>query len=228
MRTVRKLALLTSVAVVFAAARIELRGAEPADVSADDALKRLLEGNARYVSGKVQSPTPGDIAKRREEVAKGQKPFAVVVSCSDSRVGPEIVFDQGAGEVFVVRTAGEVMDTAAIGSIEYAVAHLGPQLVVVLGHERCGAVEAAVAGAKEPGHIQDLIKAIEPAVKETKGQPGNAVDNAIRANALDVAKQLSSTGPILAERVKGGQLKIIGAYISLETGKVNVLEAAKK
>jgi carbonic anhydrase len=202
--------------------------AEPAAVTAGDALQRLIEGNKRFVAGKLHSPTSGEIIKRRAEVALEQKPFAVIVSCSDSRVGPEIVFDQGIGEIFVVRTAGEVVDTAALGSIEYAVAHLGTPLVVVLGHERCGAVSAAVADAKEPGHIADVLKAIQPAVKETKGQPGDKVDNAIRANALDVAKQLQTTGPILAERVKSGRLKISAAYISLDTGKVELLEREKK
>jgi carbonic anhydrase len=215
-------------AVVFLVTYAPARSAEPATVTADDAIKQLMDGNERFVAGKLHSPNPGEIIKRRAEVAHEQKPFAVVVSCSDSRVGPEIVFDQGIGEIFVVRTAGEVMDNAALGSIEYAVEHLGPQLIVVLGHERCGAVSAAVADAKEPGHIADVLKAIQPAVKETKGQPGDKVDNAIRANALDVAEQLQASGPILAGRVKSGRLKISAAYISLDTGKVVLLEREKK
>ena len=141
---------------------------------------------------------------------------------------PEIVFDQGIGDVFVVRTAGEVMDDAALGSIEYAVEHFGTPLIVVLGHQRCGAVKAAVAGAKASGHIADILKAIQPAVRETKGQPGDAVDNAIRANALDVAARLQAGDPILATRVKSGRLKVVAAYISLGTGKVELLERAKK
>jgi carbonic anhydrase len=201
---------------------------EPPSISSAAALKQLLEGNERFVAGNLHAPTPAAVVKRRAEVAKKQNPIAVVVSCSDSRVGPELVFDQDIGDIFVVRTAGEVMDTAAIGSIEYAVAHLGTPLVIVLGHEHCGAVAAAVADAKEPGHIADVLKAIQPAVKETKGQPGDAVDNAVRANALDVAEQLQSTAPILADAVKSGRLKIVGGYISLNTGKVELLEREKK
>jgi carbonic anhydrase len=219
------MALLAALTLLPAATALS---AEPSTIDADGALKRLLDGNARFVAGKLHSPTSEEVVKRRAEVAHVQKPFAIVVSCSDSRVGPEIVFDQGIGDIFVVRTAGEVVDNAALGSIEYAVAHLGAPLVVVLGHERCGAVSAAVAGAKEPGHIADVLKAIQPAVDETKGKPGDAVDNAIRANALDVAAHLQATGPILAEQVKSGHLKIMGAYISLDTGKVEMLERGKK
>lgn len=115
------------------------------------------------------------------------------------------------------------MDAAALGSIEYAVEHLGSQLILVLGHERCGAVSAAVANAKEPGHIATVLKAIEPAVEQTKGKPGDPVDNAVRAQALDVAKQLREAKPILAERVQAGKLKIVAARYDLDTGKVEVL-----
>ena len=163
------------------------------------------------------------ITEARGAGAKGQNPFAVIVGCSDSRVGPEMVFDQGLGDLFVVRTAGEVVDSAALGSIEYAVEHLGSSLIVVLGHERCGAVSAAVAGAKEPGHIAAVLKAIEPAVKQTKGNPGDPVENAVRAQALDVAKQLQEAEPILAERVQSGKLKIVAARYDLDTGKIDLL-----
>jgi carbonic anhydrase len=166
---------------------------------------------------------PEQIAEARGAVAKGQNPFAVIVGCSDSRVGPEIVFDRGLGDLFVVRAAGEVVDSAALGSIEYAVEHLGSSLIVVLGHERCGAVSAAVAGAKEPGHIAAVLKSIEPAVKQTKGNPGDPVENAVRAQALDVAQQLQEAQPILAERVQSGKLKIVAARYDLDTGKIDLL-----
>jgi carbonic anhydrase len=192
-------------------------------VSSDQALKRLMQGNARFVSGHLAHAGPEEIAEARSAVAKSQNPFAVIVGCSDSRVGPETVFDQGVGSLFVVRTAGEVMDTAALGSIEYAVEHLGTPLIVVLGHERCGAVSAAVAGATEHGHLAALLKAIEPAIKQTKGKPGDPVENAVRAQALDVAAQLRSTQPILAERVQAGKLKIVAARYDLDTGKVELL-----
>jgi carbonic anhydrase len=200
-----------------------MRGDAPSTVNADEALKLLQAGNQRYVEGKLNSVTPDELARRRAELVQGQKPFAVVVCCSDSRVGPEIVFDQELGNIFVVRTAGEVLDAAGIGSIEYAVAHLGSSLVLVLGHEHCGAVAAAVADAKEPGHIAAIVKAIRPAVKRTKGLTGDPVDNAVRANVQDIAARLRATGPILADKVKAGGLKVIGATVSLNTGKVEVV-----
>ena len=125
----------------------ELLAEEPSAVTAAEALHRLEEGNARFVSGLLSSTTPAALAASREKVAQGQKPFAVIVGCSDSRVGPEVIFDQKLGDIFVIRTAGEVVDDVALGSIEYAVEHLGAPLIVVLGHQRCGAVDAAVAGS---------------------------------------------------------------------------------
>lgn len=220
-------ALVVLLAVMAALVSANMvQSAEPAAISAEDALAKLVDGNQRFVDGKLNKATPEELKNRRAEVAHGQKPIAIVVGCSDSRVGPEIVFDQSVGDIFVVRTAGEVVDNAALGSIEYAVEHLGTPLIVVLGHERCGAVAAAVAGAKEPGQIGTVLKAIEPAVEETKGQPGDAVDNAIRANVQDVVRKLQSAGPILAERVKQGRLKVVPAYISLDTGKVELLDKA--
>jgi carbonic anhydrase len=156
-------------------------------LSPNDALKRLMEGNDRFVEGKMK---PHDFISERAELALGQNPFAVIVGCSDSRVAPEIVFDEGLGDLFVVRNAGEVVDDAALGSIEYAIEYLGTTLVVVLGHERCGAVSAAVAGGKVLGHIAAVLKDIEPAVQEAKGKPGDPIENAVRAQAVQVARQL--------------------------------------
>ena len=200
-----------------------MRGDAPSTVNADEALKLLQAGNQRYVDGKLNSVTPDEMAQRRAELAQGQKPFAVVVCCSDSRVGPEIIFDQELGNIFVVRTAGEVLDAVGIGSIEYAVAHLGSPLVLVLGHEHCGAVAAAVADAKEPGHIAAIVKAIRPAVKRTQGLKGDPVENAVRANVQDITTRLRTTGPILAAKVNAGGLKVIGATVSLSTGKVELV-----
>jgi carbonic anhydrase len=199
------------------------RGDAPSTVNADEALRLLQAGNQRYVEGKLNSVTADEMARRRAELVQGQKPFAVVVCCSDSRVGPEIVFDQELGNIFVVRTAGEVLDAAGIGSIEYAVAHLGSPLVLVLGHEHCGAVAAAVAEAKEPGHIAAIVKAIQPAVARTRGLKGDPVENAVRANVQDIAARLRVTGPILATKVKAGTLKVFGATFSLRTGNVVLL-----
>ena len=191
-------------------------------VLADMALKRLQAGNAHFVDD--SSTRTNKHAKRRAEVAEKQKPFAIVVSCSDSRVGPEVVFDQGLGDLFVVRTAGHVVDDVGLGSIEYAVEHLGASLILVLGHERCGAVAATVAGGKAHGHLPAIVKAIQPAVAKTKGQPGDAVDNAVRANVREVAARLKKAGPVLAERVTDGTLKVAGARYDLDTGRVEIIE----
>jgi len=128
------------------------------------------------------------------------------------------------GDIFVVRTAGEVVDAIVLGSLEYAIEHLGTKLIVVLGHERCGAVTAAVSGATDTGDIPDVLKAISPAVEETKGQSGDAIENAVRANARDIARRLKSSGPIIAPRVQSGEVKIVAAYYSLDTGQVELLK----
>ena len=201
---------------------------EPAGVTADDALRRLDQGNDRFVAGRVSETTPASITEIRRKVAQVQKPFAIIVGCSDSRVGPEVLFDQKIGDIFVIRTAGEVVDSIGLGSIEYAVAHLGVPLIVVLGHERCGAVSAAVSGAKERGHIATVLKAIKPAVNMSKGQPGDPVENAVRAQAIDVAAYLKAAGPILKEAVRSGKLKVIAARYDLDSGKVSLLPAKER
>jgi carbonic anhydrase len=129
-------------------------------------LKKLSDGNTRFVTSHMIHPNISDI--RRTEVAQGQKPFAVILTCSDSRVPPEIIFDQGLGDLFVIRTAGEVVDDIAIASIEYAIEHLGVKLIVVMGHQKCGAVDAAVKGGKFTLHIDQLVEEIMPAVKKAK------------------------------------------------------------
>ena len=220
----RSLAALGCILTAFNAALSH----EPSAVSAAEALQRLEQGNARFVAGHLSSTSPAGIAASRRKVAQDQKPFAIIVGCSDSRVGPEVIFDQKVGDIFVIRTAGEVVDAVALGSIEYAVAHLGSPLIVVLGHERCGAVSAAVSGAREPGHIATILKAIQPAVQQTKGQPGDAVDNTVCAHALDVAGQLQSAGPILKQAVQDGKIRIVAARYDLDSGKVSLLSTARK
>jgi len=200
---------------------------EPAGVTADEALRRLELGNARFVGGRLSGTTPAWIAESRRKVAQGQKPFAIIVGCSDSRVGPEVVFDQHVGDLFVIRTAGEVVDPVGMGSIEYAVAHLGTPLLVVLGHQRCGAVTAAVSGEKEPGHIGAVLKAIRPAVRIAKGRAGDPVENAVRAQALQVAAQLNASRPVLKDAVRSGKLKIVAARYDLDSGKVSWLDSPR-
>lgn len=194
------------------------------NVGADEALSRLLSGDKRFVAGRSSDPTGPALIERRHALANEQKPFAVIVGCSDSRVPPELVFDVSLGDIFVIRTAGEVVDEVGLGSIEYAVEHLGTRLVVVLGHQHCGAVSAAVAGATETGDIPNVLKAISPAVEETKSKPGDAIENAVRANARNIAKRLQSAGPIIAPRVQSGEVKIVAAYYSLDTGQVELLK----
>jgi carbonic anhydrase len=190
-------------------------------LNVQQSLKKLLDGNKRCVVCKQQNPRQD--ARRRKEVSKGQKPFAVIVGCSDSRIPPELIFDQGLGDLFVVRLAGNIVDALALGSIEYAVEHLDTKLVVVLGHGKCGAVTAATKGPDAPGHVGAIVKAIQPAVKKVQKMPGDLVDNAIRANASLVVNKIRSSKPILAEMVNKGEIEVIGAYYNIETGAVELL-----
>ena len=160
------------------------------DSEIGQALEKLVEGNKRYFLLKQSHPNQG--IERRKEVKNGQKPFAVIVGCSDSRIPPEIIFDQGLGDLFVIRVAGNIVDDVALGSIEYAASHLGSQLVVVLGHSKCGAVTATVQGGEVHGHIGSIVKAIAPAVERAKAETGDLTDNSIKANALLVADQIKS------------------------------------
>jgi carbonic anhydrase len=235
MKLARRAALVLLALVPLSVAAIEIAAAPQAaapakahagPVTADEALKMLMEGNERFVSGKPRSRA-GDVA-RRAELAQSQSPYAVIVCCSDSRVGPELVFDSGLGDLFVIRTAGEVFADPGYGSIEYAVEHLHAPLVVVVGHERCGAVSAAVAGGEAPGHIASIVKALQPAVQATKGQPGDAIENAVKEQVRELVAKLQSTGPILSEFAHEGKLKIVGAYHDLDTGKVEMLPGEKK
>ncbi len=196
--------------------------AEPTNISADEAVQRLKDGNQRFVEGKATHDRQN--ADRRSEVAKGQKPFAIIVCCSDSRVSPEIVFDQGLGDLFVVRAAGEVVDDAGLGSIEYAVEHFGTQLVVVEGHSQCGAVSAALSGGEVHGHVRVVVDAIKPVIEKVKAQPGDTLENAVLANVRQIAKRLEDAPPVLADRVKAGKLKIVGACYDLESGRVKPVE----
>src|SRR6266498_538093 len=231
------------------------RAADPAHpdqpiVSPAEAMARLKEGNGRFTAGNLQHPhessderaymaansyenvgmiflgmTAEQAAKRRAELTKSQHPFATIVSCSDSRVPPEIVFDEGLGDLFVVRVAGNVMNDESLGSIEYSVDHLGVRLVLVLGHQSCGAVKAAketiAAKGKAPGHIQSLVTAIKPAVEATVN---GDLDATIKANVKHVADALRSSTPILKGKVDSGEMKVIGGYYNLDTGAVSFLD----
>ena len=191
-------------------------------VSAADALKMLLDGNQRFVEGKPVHPNQ-DTA-RRGVLAGGQQPFVGILSCSDSRVAPEIIFDQGLGDVFIVRDAGNVAGSLAIESLYYTTAHLGSRLILVLGHSKCGAVAATQSG--HGSEIPDTAKLIEPAVTKAKGMPGDALDNAIAENVRLNVKTLSESEP-LAKMVQSGQIQIVGAVYDLSTGRVAIIDLPK-
>ena len=184
--------------------------------------QKLIDGYSRFVSSQMIHPNSGDV--KRTELAEGQHPFAVIVSCSDSRVPPELIFDQGLGDLFVIRTAGEVVDAIGEASIEYAVEHLGVKLIVVMGHQKCGAVGAAVKGGKLTPNLDKLVAAIAPAVKKAKGETGDLLDNAVRENALMIVNQLKNSKPVLHEFVEKHGLKIVGAYYNLLDGVVTFLQ----
>jgi len=187
-------------------------------VNADKALKMLLDGNQRFVTEQYADNNNGQI--RRDELTKGQHPSAIIVSCSESRVPPELVFDEGLGDLFVVRTAGEVVDDVALGSIEYAIEHLNVKLVVVLGHEECGAVKATIAGGEVPGHIVSIAKAIAPAINQAKMQEGDLLTNSIEANVDLIVDKLKTSEPIIKEYIEKEHVEVVGAVYELKTGKV--------
>ena len=186
--------------------------------SAQTALQWVKFGNERHMAGRYVHWHQS--AERRGEVAGAQHPHAIVVACSDSRVPPEILFDQGLGDLFVVRVAGNVVGDHELASIEYAAEHLGVPLVIVLGHQRCGAVAAAVKGGDMPGHLGSLISALAPAVSRTKGIEGDRVDNTVHSNVRLVVDAIRTSEPVLSHMVNSGKLEVVGAYYSLDTGEV--------
>jgi len=196
-------------------------------LAADEALQRLLKGNQRFVHGSTKNPrrAPADF----RALAEGQRPVAVIMGCADSRVPPELLFDQGVGDLFVVRVAGNVVGGGGVfvkGSIEYAVAELGVRLIMVLGHSSCGAVKAAIKhvddGDPLPGAIAELVNRIRPAVIKAKDMPGDQLANAISANVLLGVETLNNLDPIVRPAVSSGQAKVVGAVYDLRTGAVTL------
>jgi len=188
--------------------------------SPDQALNELLAGNKRFVANKRTSPniTPS----RLTEVAAGQNPFAAVLSCADSRVPVEIVFDQGLGDIFVVRNAGNIATPEEIGSLEFGTAVLGTKVLMVIGHQACGAVQATIAGKPVPGQIGSILAAIQPAVDQVKDKPGDALLNATRANVLFQITKLKKS-PVISGLINEGKLKIVGGYYDLDTGEISLV-----
>jgi carbonic anhydrase len=198
-------------------------------ITADEALQKLLDGNHRYVANQMTGQKLCD-ATTRHSLTKGQSPYAIILCCSDSRVPPEIIFDKGLGEIFVVRVAGNVPDPIILGSIEYAADHLGSPLIMVLGHGRCGAVTAAVnaKGEAHEGNVGEIIKALAPAVsqaeKEAAGKDkAQLVEMAIDNNIRLVCRSLSEQSKVIKSMADAGKVKIVGAKYDLDDGKVSLL-----
>jgi carbonic anhydrase len=207
-----------------------LGGAAPALASPvvdtpGDALAALLAGNRRFVAGRARHPHQSLADLHR--LAAGQHPFAITVGCADSRVPPELLFDQGLGDLFDNRVAGNIVDDLLLGSIEFAVEEFGSPLIVILGHERCGAIKATVdainTGGTAPGHIADIVDALKPIVQPVLTQPGDVVDNAVRANIHAQAARLIGRSEIIAEHVAAGELRIVGARYDLDDGRVTLV-----
>lgn len=192
--------------------------------TADQALEMLMEGNARYVSGET---LPRDFAADRADLAEGQAPFAAILGCADSRVAPELAFDQSRGQLFVVRVAGNTLNTDNLASLEFSTAVLGAPLIMVLGHSACGAIAAAIDvvqnDAELPGHLPDLIEPIKPAVEAVLDQPGDLLTNAIEENVRLTVAQIAGAGPIVSAAVESGKVKVVGAVYDLATGKVELI-----
>jgi carbonic anhydrase len=186
------------------------------------ALQELITGNKRFVEGRPRHPDQEE--EDRDDIAERQRPSAVVLGCSDSRVPPTIVFDQGLGFIFEVRTAGHVIDNVVLGSIEYAVTHLRTQLVLVLGHTECGALDAALDGGSPQGHLSAVTGALQPIVKAVRGARGDPLSLAVKANVKWVRDRLRVKEPILSQLVHQGRLEIEGAIYDLDTGKVTLVK----
>lgn len=215
--------LLIALLFVFAnqSAAMASEAAGALSVSGKEAHKMMIEGNKRYVGEKATHKHQD--STRRMDVTGGQHPFAIVISCSDSRVPPEIIFDQGIGDLFIIRLAGNIVDDAALGSIEYAVEHLGVKYIMVLGHESCGAVKATVQGGEAPGHIGCIVKAIKPAIDSVRGRTADLPEVGMRANVVMTVQMLKTADPILKPLFEKGELMIVGARYDLDDGRVDVL-----
>ncbi len=187
------------------------------NMTPDQALRQLMAGNQRFVAQKRKSPNQDVV--RLTEVASGQKPFAAILGCADSRVPSEIVFDQGLGDLFVCRIAGNIAVPEEIGSLEFGAAVLGAKVIMVMGHERCGAVDATLKGNQVPGQIGSLLDAIRPSLARAKNLPGDPLENACKANITYQVEKLKAS-PVLAGLITAGKLKIFGGYYDLDKGTV--------
>lgn len=193
---------------------------KPQPIDPDSALQRLVEGNKRFIEDKRQNM---QLRLRLQDTAIAQYPFASILSCADSRVPAEIVLDQGLGDLFVVRVAGNVASQTAIGSLEFSTAVLGTQLILVIGHERCGAVKAAVDGNPLPGRIGVFVEEIKPSVRAARNKAGDAVENAVVSNVQYQVEKLKESSTILSGLMQEGKLKIVGGRYDLDTGALTLV-----
>lgn len=198
-------------------------------MTSDEALKALMDGNKRFINSMNESCMQSTL-EHRMKVAEGQNPFAVILACADSRVPPEIIFDQWIGDLFVVRVAGNIVtpqNYGILGSIEYGVTVLGVNLIMVLGHSRCGAVDSAIkaikTGTAYPGSIGTIVQAIKPSVERAKSEPGDLLRNAILDNVKLGVSRISGSDPVIAPMVKEGKVKVVGGEYDLVTGEVTLV-----
>jgi carbonic anhydrase len=213
------------------AARQVTSGASPSvpdQPASAEALRRLIEGNKRFAAGMSQHPgrTPADFRR----LATAQTPIAIIIACADSRVSPEILFDAGIGDLFVIRVAGNYVSGAGSslkGSVEYAVLELAVPLIMVVGHSSCGALKAAIKHIRDhdalPGSIDDLVNNIKPAVLESEAQPGDLLENSTRANVRRSVQRLKALDPVIGPKVKAGTVEVVGGVYDLGTGKITLL-----
>jgi carbonic anhydrase len=194
-------------------------------VGPDAALARLMKGNERYVEGVARRH---DFRHEREALTRGQNPYAGVLSCADSRIAPEYAFDAGRGDLFVCRVAGNLLNDVVVASLEYTVAVLNSPLIMVLGHQACGAVDSAIKSIKDgttlPGHLPSLVAALTPAVKAALDQPGDTLDNAIRQNVVLTVAGIKAATPILSKAVEDNKLRVVGAVYDLSDGRVTLVK----
>lgn len=217
----KKFTMILISSLILASSSMPCFANEHNGLPANEALEKLIVGNKHFVTTRMKHPD--ESKKRRAELEKGQHPFVAILSCSDSRVPPEIIFDQGLGDIFEIRNAGNVVDDHVIGSIEYAVVHAGVKLVVVMGHEDCGAVKATIGHSKESTYIESLTKAIEPAVKISKGDGSELATDTAKNNAKMAVENIINSDPIISEYVKCHGVKVIPALYHIHTGVVEFL-----
>jgi carbonic anhydrase len=197
---------------------------QPTITDPDAALTQLMDGNKRFVEARMVHPAQDPEARVR--VSRGQRPFATILTCSDSRLPPEVIFDQGLGDLFVVRVAGNIVEPTLLGSVEYSVVHLHAPLVIVIGHQRCGAVEATLESLQDHttphGDIAALVSAITPAVPVAKERPGDLLDNTIRVNA-QMSRDTIAKSSELAAPLSAGRIKVLAGYYNMQDGTVSML-----